>query len=487
MQRGFIGARRIMMPALRPIAATGCALLLAGCVGFSPDGGMSVVANIAGGELRKDVIAVRTEADASEVRSRIEQLLKRPLSANAAVQIALLNNRGLQAAYNELGIAEAARVAASLPPNPTFSLSRLAGPIEIEIERKILADILSLATLPARAEIATDRYRQAQLRAAQETVRVATEARRAWHRAVAARQLAAFLEQAQSAAQATAQLANRLGETGALNKLDQARDQVFYAEIAAQLATARQRAGSERERLIRAAGLWGGDLAFRLPDRQPTLPRRPLTLAAVEQEALRRRIDVQIARIDLEVLAKSYGLTNATRFVNLIELSGISKTTRERDPDAPVKRDAGIEIEFQIPLFDFGEVRVRQAEQTYQQAVNRLAEKAVNVRSEARDAYRAYRSSYDIVGHYAREILPLRKIISDETLLRYNAMQIDVFDLLAEARQRIASTIAAIEAEREFWLAATELDAALIGGGAPAGESSSTSTTVADSGGGAAH
>ena len=44
------------------------------------------------------------------------------------------------------------------------------------------------------------------------------------------------------------QLAKRLGETGAMNKLDQAREQVFYADITAQLAIARQRAASERER-----------------------------------------------------------------------------------------------------------------------------------------------------------------------------------------------------------------------------------------------
>ena len=77
------------------------------------------------------------------------------------------------------------------------------------------------------------------------------------------------------------------------------------------------------------------------------------------------------------------------------------------------------------------------------QAVNRLAQKAVDVRSEARDAYRRYRSTHDIARHYRNEVLPLRKIISEETLLRYNAMQIDVFDLLAEARQRISSQCAA--------------------------------------------
>ena len=100
MQWGLFAARRIMPPGLRAVAATACAVALAGCASFSPDGGMSVVANIAGGELHKDVTAVRTEADASAVRSRIDQLLRRPLSAHAAVQIALLNNRGLQAAYN---------------------------------------------------------------------------------------------------------------------------------------------------------------------------------------------------------------------------------------------------------------------------------------------------------------------------------------------------------------------------------------------------
>jgi outer membrane protein TolC len=86
------------------------------------------------------------------------------------------------------------------------------------------------------------------------------------------------------------------------------------------------------------------------------------------------------------------------------------------------------------------------------------------VRSQAREAYQGYRAAYDIARHYRREVLPLRKIIADETLLRYNAMQIDVFALLGETRQRIASATAAIEAEREFWLAETNLGAALLGG-----------------------
>ncbi|WP_229266446.1 TolC family protein [Leptospira sp. severe_002] len=460
-------------------------LLLAGCQTLSPDGGTASVTAFASRELNKDAVAIRSEEDARAAKTSVTSLLRRPLTADAAVQIALLNNRGLQAAYNELGAAEAQTVRASLPPNPVLSLSRISGGGELEVERRIVADILALATLPARAEIASQRFRQAQLRAVAETLRVATEARRAYYRTVAARELTGFLTQAQSAAEAAAQLTKRLGETGALNKLDQAREQVFYADITTQVATAKQRAESERERLIRALGLWGADLDFKLAGALPALPRRVQTLPFVETEAVRRRVDLQIARIDVQMLAKSYGLTQATRFINLLEVGGVGKTTR--DPDGSKIRERGIEVDFQIPLFDFGETRVREAEQTYMEAVNLLTQKAVNVRSEARDAYRIYRSAYDVASHYQREVLPLRKIISDETMLRYNAMQIDVFSLLAEARQRIAATSAAIEAHRDFWLAHTNLFVA-IAAGSPGGEvASASSPAAAVSGEAAAH
>jgi outer membrane protein TolC len=447
-------------------AAMAIAAALCGCASFTPDGGMSVAANIAGQELKKDTVVIRTPEDAIAVRARVEPLLKRSLTADAAVQIALLNNRGLQAAYNELGIAEAMMVKTTLPPNPSFSFSRISGSLESELESTIAADILALVTLPARAEIAAGRFRAAQLRAAEETLRVAADARRNYYRAVAAREMTGFLTQANIAAETAAKLGQKLGETGAMSKLDQARDQVFYADLTTQLARARQTASSERERLVRSLGLWGGDLDFTLPNTLPALPSHPQMLPRVEQDAISRRIDLRIASIELEALAKSYGLTNATSFVNLFQLSGIYKNTRESVGTENVQfRDFGPGTTVEIPIFDFGEVRIREAEQTYLQAMNRLAEKAVNVRSQARDAYRVYRSTYDIANHYQREILPLRKIISDETLLRYNAMLIDVFSLLDEARRRVLAATAAIEAKRDFWIAETDLQVAIAGGG----------------------
>ena len=458
------------------------ALVLSGCATFSPDGGMNVVADLAGQAIRKDVVAIRSQDDAVQAKGIVQGLLRRTLTVDATVQIALLNNRGLQAAYNELALAEANMVQESLPPNPTFSIFRIAGGGALEAERQVVGNILALSTLPFRSEIARQRFQQAQLRAAEETLRLAAEVRRTYFRAVAANELVGLLTDAKSTAESTAQLASKLGETGALNKLDQAREQVFYAETTAELATLRQDATSSRERLIRLLGLWDGDLSFRLPGKLSPLPGRPLSLPAIEVDAVEHRIDLQIARIELAALAKSLNLTEATRFVTMLDVAGVDRKTV--DPNGTSFRERGFDVQFQIPIFDGGEVRVRQAAETYNQAFNRLTEKAVNVRSEARDAFRVYRSTYDIAGHYQREVLPLRKIISDEMQLRFSSMQVDVFALLSEARQRIAGLRAAIEAKREFWLAQSELKTAVNGGGGGETQRQTRTSVAAQAGGG---
>jgi outer membrane protein TolC len=458
---------------------------LSGCASFSPDTGMTVVSDVAGQTIGKEVAFVRSADDAERAGATVRRLLGRTLTADAAVQVALLSNKGLQAAYNELALAETDLIEQSLPPNPTFSISRISGNGASEIERQVVGDILALATLPFRSEIARERFRQAQLRAALATLRLAADVRRAYFRSVAANEMVGLLTNAKSTAESTAQLAKKLGETGSLNKLDQAREQVFYAETTADLGSARQEATSARERLARLMGLWGDDLGFRLPNRLPALPRHPRSLPGIEADAVGHRIDLQIARMELAALEKSLGLTQATRFVTLLDLAGIAKRTREGD--TPPVRERGFEVAFQIPIFDGGEVRVRQAVESYNQAFNLLTEKAVNVRSEARDAYRVYRSTWDIASHYQREILPLRQIITEEMQLRFSSMQIDVFALLTEARQRLSSLRAAIDARRQFWLAQSDLQTAVNGGGSGGARETPTTTAAAAPAAGGGH
>jgi outer membrane protein TolC len=215
--------------------AIASALLLSACKSLSPDGGMTTVAAVAGEELNKNVVKISSTGEAALARNEVSRLLRAPLSADAAVQIALLNNAGLQAAYNRLGVAEAVAVQASRPPLPSFSYDWVTTSIELDIERQVVASILSLATWPARSKLAGVRFEQAEFRAAEETLRLAAETRRAYIRAVAARQILAALNAAKASAQSAAELSQSLTQTGAMNKLDHAKRQVFATELAAQV------------------------------------------------------------------------------------------------------------------------------------------------------------------------------------------------------------------------------------------------------------
>ena len=442
---------------MRLAAIATASAFLAGCAAFSPDGGFGKVSELTKERTGQAVTAQRTDADSQAARARVAELLKAPLTPDSAVEVALLNNRGLQARFGELGIAESDLVRAGRLKNPSFSFGRLSGGGSVEIERAVLFDVLGLLTLPIAREVGQRRFEQAQYQAAYEAVGLAADARRAYFDAIAAQELVKFLQQVKETADASNELARRMLEAGNFNKLTRMREQAFHADATAQLARAQHQATAEREKLTRLLGLYGEQLDFRLPERLPDLPSRATEPRNAEQAAMEKRLDVQMARRAAEATARSLGLTKATRLVNVLELGYQNKS----ETGSP--RANGYEIELELPLFDFGSTRAARAEATYLQAVNRTAEVAVNARSEVREAYSAYRTAYDLARHYRDEVVPLRKRISEENLLRYNGMLISVFELLADAREQVAGVTGYVQALRDFWIAETNLQTALTG------------------------
>ena len=432
-------------------------VFIAGCTTFSKVGGLGAVNDLTRSRIQQDATWLRSEKDTQAARAATHELLAKPLNADDAVKVALLNNRGLQATYADLGIAEADVVQAGRLRNPGFSFTRLRRADEIEIERSFLFDVLGLITMPLRTDLERRRFALTQNRIAAEVLQLAADTRRAWYAAVAAQESAAYAEQVKQAAEASAELARRMAAAGNFSKLDHAREQTFYAEATAQLARARQNAVSQRERLTRLMVLWGDDLRFQIPARLPALPKAARDIAALETQAIKNRLDVQGAMQEAENLAASMGLTRATGFINVFEV-GYQRNSASHEP-----RQTGYEIELRLPIFDWGGAKVARAEHTYMQAVNRAADTAVRARSEVREAYAAYRTAYDLAKHYRDEIVPLRKHISEEVLLRYNGMLMSVFELLADARQQVAAVSSAIDSQRDFWLAETALNLALSG------------------------
>ncbi|MCL6469477.1 MAG: TolC family protein, partial [Ralstonia sp.] len=388
---------------------------------------------------------------------------------DSAVQIALLNNRGLQASYAELGLSEAALVQASRLPNPGFSFKRTRSGDDLSIERTFSLSFLNLLTLPMAARIEGRYFEQTKLLVANQMLQVAAETRRAYVNAVAAEQSVRYAEQVQQAAEAGAEFAKRLASAGNFSKLDRAREHAFYAEATATLARARQQAQAEREALIRLLGVWGADTDFKLPERLPDLPKDRPELQQIEAYALRNRLDIQAGKLQVEGLASSLGLTQATRFINELDL-GYVRNSKSNEP-----RETGYEIGIEIPLFDWGGARVARAQSIYMQAADQLADTAVRARSEVRESYVRYQTAYDLTRHYRDEVVPVRKRISDEMLLRYNGMLVSVFELLADAREQVNAVNGYIDALRGYWIAQTDLQMAL-GGRLPPAEANAATT-----------
>ena len=425
---------------------------------------------------------------------------RKTISADTAVQVALLNNKGLQAAYADIGINAADVWQQMLPENPKVSIGIFGiGAPEVilfrALESMVATNLQAMMTRERRVDLARIRFEQTQLKAVEDSLGLAADTRRAWIRAVSAFETVAYLKQGQIAADAASELAKKLGESGALPKAGQAREHAFYAELTGQLAEARLNAELAKEELTRLMGLWGAEVDYFVPDRLPQLPQELKTGSAIEAEALRNRVDLQIARLELELAAKAFGLTEATRYVTDLELFTGMEAEQEIETEyelvsgeleasksGKVVVTPQLEVEFAIPIYDTGKARLRKADLTYLRGANLLAEKAVNIRSETRSAFKNYRARHEIGRHYRRNVLPLREKIEDESLLTYNGMITNTFELLADTRAKISTLLMSVNAKRDFWLADADLNAAIYGPGFGGGGSSDTAPAMAEAG-----
>ena len=442
----------------RTLTLAVAAVLLGGCASLSQDRGFGLAQQTAAERLGKEATWIRTEADAESVKAKVRALLAKPLGADDAVQVALYNNPGLQATYAELGISESDLVSAGRIDNPRYSFMRaIDREGSTKIESLLSFGVMSLITLPMRMEAAGRRFESTRRGVTGEMLRTASETRKAYYQAVSAAQTMQYMTQVLESAEAGAELARRMANAGNFSRLTQMREHAFYADAAAQSARARQGAVAAREQLTRLMGLVGADLDYKLPERLPDMPMAAQSEEQVAKGAMAERLDVQAARLEAESMAASLGLTRITRFTNVLEIG----RTRIDEDTSPRKR--GWEVGFDIPVFDFGGARVAGAEARYMQAAERIRETAVSAQSEVREAYAAYRTQHDLARHYRDEIVPLRKKISDEMLLRYNGMLRSVFELLADSREQVMAVNSAIEAQRDFWLADADLQMALIG------------------------
>lgn len=439
------------------IAFLSASFALGGCATFSKDGGFGAVQETTQKHIKQEVVWPKTESEKDNVAERVNELLSKRLDADQAVQVALLNNKGLQADFYNLGISESDLVQAGRLPNPRFGMLYVRENGNYKIEQMLTFNIFSLITMPKMQAIERQRFAQTQKRTAFEVIKIANHTRTAYFNAVAATEQVRYIEQVKVSAEASAELARRMFKAGNFNKLQQIREQSFYADAALDYASASNKQVSAYEVLSRLLGVSVDQL--NLEERLPDLPKSIIELQPFEKAAFEQRLDLQAMRLETDALAKQLGLTKTTRFINVLEI-GPARVLEGRRGE-PYKK--GVELSFEIPIFDWGTARVKRAESIYMQSVNRAAQVAINAQSEIREAYNAYRTNYDMTKHIRDEIVPLRKKILQENQLRYNGMLTGPFELFGDARAQVTSVKSYIESLREFWVADSTLQMTLIG------------------------
>ncbi|MES2945264.1 MAG: TolC family protein [Pseudomonadota bacterium] len=451
-----------MKTIFRSSVLAAAALVLAGCASVNIDQTLDET-NTATQDFTQGKLELSRSAQQREARAKLSaELLAQPLDMNAAVQLALANSPAVQTllAQGWADMAQADRGARIA--NPVFTFERMRLGDELEIGRLLSFGLLDLLSLPQKRAISSSQVAQARVQLSANVIEQLTQTRQAWVRAVAAQQALEYARQVNTSAQASAELAKRMQQVGNFNKLQRMRQQVFYADATAQLAASQHAATASREELTRLLGLTDGQaMQLKLPDRLPELPKEPRQPQNISSRASDQRLDVLMARQQLDAAGKSQGLNLLTSLVD-VEL-GLRHDTVFDNAAASKSNKKGFELGIRLPIFDWGAASRDVMNAQSLAAASRYESTVRSASSQLRESYSAYRTAYDLARHYQGEIVPLRKAMAEENVLRYNGMLIGVFELLADNREQINSVIAAIKSFEQFWLADAALAASMTG------------------------
>lgn len=454
--------------------ATMALLVLAGgCATVPRQGGFADVQKVVAERAAKRVQWNQDTAVDQAIAQTVRESLKHELTADKAVQIALLNNRRLQATYEELGIAQADSVEAGLLKNPTILLQRRFPGQAVEFD--VTEDFMSLLLLPLRKKVAQAEFEATKQRVTQEVLNLAAEVRQAFYTAQASQQTLEMRRSVAAAADASADAARKLHDAGNTKDVDLENELAQSDQAKLDLASAEADVLADRERLNRLLGLWGVDTQWTLSPRLPELPAAEIAPAGLESLAVAKRLDLLAARQEIEAIAQSLGFSRATGLVPDLNVTG----HYEREIDG--KSSFGPSVELTVPIFNQGQPAIARAEARLRQSQQRYAAMAVEIRFEvraARDRMGAARSRAD---YYRKVILPRRLRITQQTQLQYNAMQVGVFALLQARQGEIDAGREYIDALKSYWIARSDLEKAVGGSlaAAPSRDQASTQPTTA--------
>ena len=435
-------------------------LVIAGCASTNPQAAFDDVDKTVNTRIGESVQWPRNDSTNNEIAMVIEPLLKTNLTASVAVTIALLNNRSLQVEFEEIGISQADVAQASRLQNIEIAGSwRFPDrpPSAADIEYSAAGNLLDLLTLPAKEKMAARNLEQTKLRVADKVLQLAADTQTAFYDLQAQTELVDRLNTILEINAAASGLAQRQFDAGNINELELHNQQAPSIQSQLNLMKAKAEVQAGREHLNRLLGLSGDQINWQIVNELPSLPENELPLENLESLAVSQRLDLAASRSQAESIAAALRLKQHARFIPGATIG----VDTERTPDG--QRVTGPTLALEIPIFDQGQPAMAKLAAEFQQAKDDYAAKEINVRSEVREARAALLAAREAVEYSQKNLLPLRKQILGETLLHYNAMQKNSYDLLAAKDREQNAEQVNVEALRDYWLARVALERAVGG------------------------
>ena len=406
---------------------------------------------------------VRWEEDQAareQARQDVRQLLRKPLTIDTAVQIALTNNRSLQATFEEIGLSAADVRQAGTIPNPKFDLALRfpdKAPSGAYIDYSAAIDFLSIIMIPLKKRVAKDQLESAALRVADDTLELVSQVKGAFYSLQASQQLLKRFKLIVAANAASLDLAQRQHEAGNIKDLALAQQQASYSRSRLDVAMAEAEIRRNREKLNRLLGLWGADTNWQIAGELPEVPSSDLRIRGLESLAISQRLDLQADYLRVTNQAKNLRLTKSIRFLGALDF-GIES---ERETDSQTRTGPTFAIE--LPVFDQGQARIARSEAALRQAQDKFEALAIDVRSQIRELRDELMSKRETARFYQDELLPGQRRILNESLLNYNAMEIGNFDLFSTKAEEARTEREYLEAVRDYWITRAQLERAVGG------------------------
>ena len=434
--------------------------MMSGCATFSPERGHDEVGRMLAARAGIGTGWEHGSPDDTAISQRVDALLGSGLTRANAVAIALINNPGLQATYQDLDISQADLVQAGLLKNPTlggsvgFPLTALGA---TEFEFSLVQDIVDLITRSWRVDLANQQFKANTFRVAQQALATVGEVNRVFVTFQAEVEIEALARQMVDGAEGAHLLAEKQFAAGNISELALARQRALYARLQLELTQAEVRVATEREHLTRLLGLWGQRSQLKLSGPLADLPATDLVPEHPEAVAIRQRLDLAAARMEADVLGQVLGFARSTRLFGRVDIGG----HYHRDADGP--QLIGPTFSIELPIFDQRQAYIARLQAQQASASRRVSALAVDTRSKVREGLLTLKAARATALYVNTTLVPLQDQIVEQSQLHYNGMLMGLYELIAAQRDSLDARRSGIVARRDYWIARFDVESALGG------------------------